>query len=167
MRKRPLGKSGLALTVMGLGAAAMGGRKWCYAWPEADDRKSARTIRAAVDLGINWVDTAHLYGNGHSEEVVGRALKGIRHKENGFSRVTESDEGGLGEGCGAVVEGGVGQIHPVDFGHYALEFKNRLQGSLARFRLVGRVGRHELASAGQGGYRRGYEMIVETGPQEV
>ena len=74
---RPLGTSGLALTTVGLGAWAMGGEKWAYGWGRQDDDASIATIRHALDRGINWIDTAAVYGLGHAEEVVERALRGI------------------------------------------------------------------------------------------
>ena len=72
----PLGRSGLSITRVGLGAWAIGGGDWSFAWGPQDDDDSVRTIHAAVDRGINWVDTAGVYGLGHSEEVVGRARSG-------------------------------------------------------------------------------------------
>ena len=74
MRTRKLGQTDLELTVIGLGAWAIGG-PWEYGWGPQDDTDSIRTIHKAVDAGINWIDTAPAYGCGHSEEMVGRALK--------------------------------------------------------------------------------------------
>jgi aryl-alcohol dehydrogenase-like predicted oxidoreductase len=74
---RPLGISGLEITTVGLGAWAMGGEKWAYGWGRQDDDASIATIRHALDRGINWIDTAAVYGLGHAEEVVERALRGI------------------------------------------------------------------------------------------
>jgi aryl-alcohol dehydrogenase-like predicted oxidoreductase len=78
MERRRLGRSGLELTTVGLGTWALGGSGWKYAWGPQDDADSVATILRALDLGINWIDTAAVYGFGHSEEVVGRALKGRR-----------------------------------------------------------------------------------------
>lgn len=77
MKTRPLGNSGLQLTTIGLGTWAMGGGDWAYSWGPQDDEQSIRTIHRALDLGINWIDTAAVYGLGHCEEVVGRALRGL------------------------------------------------------------------------------------------
>jgi aryl-alcohol dehydrogenase-like predicted oxidoreductase len=74
---RPLGKSGLQITQVGFGAWAIGGGGWAYGWGSQDDADSVAAIKHAVASGINWVDTAAIYGLGHSEEVVGRALREI------------------------------------------------------------------------------------------
>lgn len=79
MRTRRLGKSDLELTVIGLGTWAIGGQ-WQYGWGPQDDNASVRTIRAAIEAGVNWIDTAPIYGCGHSETVVGRALKGMSQR---------------------------------------------------------------------------------------
>src|SRR5512142_1666770 len=75
MQKRKLGYTDLELTTVGFGAWAIGG-PWDFGWGPQDDADSIATIHRALDLGINWIDTAAAYGLGHSEEVVGRALKG-------------------------------------------------------------------------------------------
>jgi len=77
MRIRQLGKTDLHLTVVGFGAWAIGGGGWKFAWGPQDDNESIAAIRKALDLGINWIDTAAIYGLGHSEEVVGKAIKGL------------------------------------------------------------------------------------------
>lgn len=69
-----LGRTGMDLTRVGFGAWAIGGGGWQFAWGEQDDAASVAAIRHAVERGVNWVDTAAVYGLGHSEEVVGRAL---------------------------------------------------------------------------------------------
>ena len=71
---RPLGRSDMSITRIGLGAWAMGGNDWAIGWGPQDDTDSIAAIRLAVDRGINWIDTAAVYGLGHSEEIVGRAL---------------------------------------------------------------------------------------------
>ncbi len=75
MQTRRLGNTHMEITPIGLGAWAMGGGGWEFSWGPQDDAESIRTIQRAVELGINWIDTAAVYGLGHSEEVVGRALK--------------------------------------------------------------------------------------------
>jgi aryl-alcohol dehydrogenase-like predicted oxidoreductase len=72
---RILGNSDLKITPIGFGAWAIGGGDWQFAWGPQDDRDSIAAIHRALDLGINWIDTAAIYGLGHSEEVVARALK--------------------------------------------------------------------------------------------
>jgi aryl-alcohol dehydrogenase-like predicted oxidoreductase len=79
MQTRKFGNTGLSLSVIGLGTWAIGG-PWLYGWGAQDDADSIATIRAALDLGINWIDTAAVYGLGHSEEVVGKAIKGRRNQ---------------------------------------------------------------------------------------
>jgi aryl-alcohol dehydrogenase-like predicted oxidoreductase len=78
MTTHRLGKSGPKITRIGLGTWAIGGSGWKYGWGSQEDEDSISVIHEAIDLGINWIDTAAVYGLGHSEEVVGRALKGKR-----------------------------------------------------------------------------------------
>ena len=77
MQTRRLGNSDLEITVVGFGAWAIGGGDWMFGWGPQDDTDSIAAITRAVDLGINWVDTAAAYGLGHSEEMVGRAVNGL------------------------------------------------------------------------------------------
>jgi len=70
-----LGRSGPGITRLGLGTWAIGG-PWRFGWGPVDDAESIAAIRSAIEAGINWVDTAAIYGLGHSEEIVGRALEG-------------------------------------------------------------------------------------------
>ena len=77
VKTRLLGKTDFAITALGIGAWAMGGGNWAYGWGPQDDRDSIEAIRHAIDAGVNWIDTAAVYGLGHSEEIVGRALEGI------------------------------------------------------------------------------------------
>ena len=79
MNQRRLGKDGSMLTEIGLGTWAIGG-PWIWGWGPQDDKISIRTIHKALDFGINWIDTAAAYGLGHGEEVVGKALEGIRNE---------------------------------------------------------------------------------------
>jgi aryl-alcohol dehydrogenase-like predicted oxidoreductase len=74
---RPLEKSGLEITRVGFGAWAAGGGGWSFGWGPQDDDASVAAMRRAVDRGVNWIDTAAVYGLGHSEEVVGRLLRDI------------------------------------------------------------------------------------------
>jgi len=75
MEMRKLGNSNLHITRVGYGAWAIGGSGWQFAWGSQDDNESIAAIHRALELGVNWIDTAAVYGLGHSEEVVGRALK--------------------------------------------------------------------------------------------
>jgi aryl-alcohol dehydrogenase-like predicted oxidoreductase len=75
MQTRKLGNSDLQITPVGYGAWAVGGSGWQFAWGSQDDDDSIAAIHSALELGVNWIDTAAVYGLGHSEEVVGRALK--------------------------------------------------------------------------------------------
>jgi aryl-alcohol dehydrogenase-like predicted oxidoreductase len=74
---RPLGASGLSITTLGFGAWAAGGGGWSFGWGPQDDDDSIAAMRRAIERGVNWIDTAAVYGLGHSEEVVGRFLKSI------------------------------------------------------------------------------------------
>jgi aryl-alcohol dehydrogenase-like predicted oxidoreductase len=75
MKISQLGTSDMWLTPIGFGAWAAGGGGWAYSWGPQDDNASIAAIHKAIDLGINWVDTAAIYGLGHSEEIVGKAVK--------------------------------------------------------------------------------------------
>jgi aryl-alcohol dehydrogenase-like predicted oxidoreductase len=83
---RTLGNSDLQLTPIGFGAWAIGGSNWKYSWGPQDDNESIAAIHRALDLGVNWIDTAAVYGLGHSEEVVARALKTTTHKPLIFTK---------------------------------------------------------------------------------
>jgi aryl-alcohol dehydrogenase-like predicted oxidoreductase len=86
MQKKRLGGSDLELTAVGLGAWAMGGGGWKYSWGPQDDEESIGAIHAALDAGVNWIDTAAVYGLGHSEEVVARALDGVKERPYVFTK---------------------------------------------------------------------------------
>jgi aryl-alcohol dehydrogenase-like predicted oxidoreductase len=81
-----LGNSDMNLTSIGFGAWAIGGGNWEYAWGAQDDNDSVEAILRAVNSGVNWIDTAAVYGLGHSEEVVGRALKQMSEKPYVFTK---------------------------------------------------------------------------------
>jgi len=74
MKTRQLGNSDLFITPVGYGSWAIGGAGWQFAWGKQNDDDSVATIHRALELGVNWIDTAAVYGLGHSEEIVGRAL---------------------------------------------------------------------------------------------
>jgi aryl-alcohol dehydrogenase-like predicted oxidoreductase len=86
MEKRKLGNSDIEITRIGVGAWAIGGGSWEYAWGAQDDIESIRAIHAGLDAGINWIDTAAVYGLGHSEEVVARALRGRSQRPYVFTK---------------------------------------------------------------------------------
>jgi aryl-alcohol dehydrogenase-like predicted oxidoreductase len=86
MNTRPLGNSDLNITPIGFGAWAIGGSGWAFAWGAQDDADSVATIHEALDLGVNWIDTAAVYGLGHSEEVVARALEGVARRPYVFTK---------------------------------------------------------------------------------
>lgn len=79
MKTRRLGNTELELTVIGFGAWAIGGGDYAFGWGPQDDQESIKAIHKALDLGVNWIDTAPVYGLGRSEEVVAQALQGIRN----------------------------------------------------------------------------------------
>lgn len=80
MQTKRLGYTDLHFTRIGLGTWAMGGGGWKFGWGPQDDEASIAAIHHGLDLGINWIDTAPVYGLGHCEEVVGKALKGLRER---------------------------------------------------------------------------------------
>jgi aryl-alcohol dehydrogenase-like predicted oxidoreductase len=86
MAMKRLGNSDLEITPLGVGAWAMGGSGWQFGWGAQDDRDSVAAIRAALDAGMNWIDTAAVYGLGHSEEVVAQALSECPTKPYTFTK---------------------------------------------------------------------------------
>jgi aryl-alcohol dehydrogenase-like predicted oxidoreductase len=86
LEKKKLGNSDMELTRIGLGAWAIGGGDWAFGWGPQDDADSIAAIHRALELGINWIDTAAIYGLGHSEEVVGKALKSSSAKPYVFTK---------------------------------------------------------------------------------
>src|SRR5438105_3818432 len=86
MNTKRLGNSDLMITPIGFGAWAIGGSGWQFAWGGQDDRDSVAAIREALDHGVNWIDTAAVYGLGHSEEVVARALQGLSKRPYVFTK---------------------------------------------------------------------------------
>jgi aryl-alcohol dehydrogenase-like predicted oxidoreductase len=75
MQTRKLGNSDLHITPVGYGAWAIGGSGWQFGWGSQDDNDSIAAIHRSIELGVNWIDTAAVYGLGHSEKVVARALR--------------------------------------------------------------------------------------------
>src|ERR1700687_1538446 len=86
MTLRTLGQTALRMTPIGIGAWAIGGGKWEFAWGHQDDEESIAAIRAGLNHGMNWIDTAAVYGLGHSETVVGRAIKGLATRPYIFTK---------------------------------------------------------------------------------
>jgi aryl-alcohol dehydrogenase-like predicted oxidoreductase len=86
MRTAALGNTGLAITPIGFGAWAIGGGDWEFGWGAQEDDESIAAIHRALELGVNWIDTAAAYGFGHSEEVVGRALEGMSDRPYVFTK---------------------------------------------------------------------------------
>lgn len=100
MQTRVLGNSDLAITTIGVGAWAMGGGGWAFGWGSQEDAASIRAIHAALDAGVNWIDTAMVYGHGHSEKVVGEAIRGLSQKPYVFTKGSrlKGEEGNI-VGC--------------------------------------------------------------------
>ena len=86
METRQLGNSDLKITPIGVGAWAMGGGDWAFSWGHQEDKNSIEAIHTALDAGINWIDTAAIYGLGHSEEVVGKAIAGRANRPYIFTK---------------------------------------------------------------------------------
>jgi aryl-alcohol dehydrogenase-like predicted oxidoreductase len=84
LQTRSLGKSGLQITTVGFGSWAVGGGGWSFGWGPQDDEDSVGAIRHAIESGVNWIDTAAVFGLGHSEEVVGRAVAAIPAADRPF-----------------------------------------------------------------------------------
>jgi aryl-alcohol dehydrogenase-like predicted oxidoreductase len=89
-----LGSTGMMISRVGYGAWAIGGAGWWHAWGDQDDDESIAAIRRAVELGVNWVDTAPIYGLGHSEEVVGRALQALDDRPYVFTKASLYEKDG-------------------------------------------------------------------------
>lgn len=93
LRTSPLGSTGMEISRVGFGAWAIGGGGWEFGWgPQADD-ESIAAIHRALDLGVNWIDTAAAYGFGRSEEIVGRALQGLGERPYVFTKSSLLDDG--------------------------------------------------------------------------
>ena len=88
LRTAQLGETGLEITRVGFGAWAIGGGGWEFGWGPQDDEASIQTIHRALELGVNWIDTAAAYGFGHSETVVGRALAGLARRPYVFTKAS-------------------------------------------------------------------------------
>ncbi len=84
MEKRTFGKTGMEITLIGFGSWAIGGSGWAAGWGLQDDDEAVGAIRRAVELGMNWIDTAAVYGLGHSEELVARALENMPESERPY-----------------------------------------------------------------------------------
>jgi aryl-alcohol dehydrogenase-like predicted oxidoreductase len=86
MKRKRLGNSDLFITPIGFGAWAIGGSGWEFGWGKQDDNDSVAAIHEALDVGVNWIDTAAVYGLGHSEVVVARALAGMKNRPYIFTK---------------------------------------------------------------------------------
>ena len=88
LKTTQLGQTGLEITRVGFGAWAIGGGGWEFGWGPQQDEQSIAAIQRAVELGVNWIDTAAAYGFGHSEEIVGRALAGVEVRPYVFTKAS-------------------------------------------------------------------------------
>jgi aryl-alcohol dehydrogenase-like predicted oxidoreductase len=93
LKASQLGATGMEITRVGFGAWAIGGGGWEFGWGPQQDEESVEAIHRALELGVNWIDTAAAYGFGHSEEVVGRALAGVSAKPYVFTKCSLVDDG--------------------------------------------------------------------------
>jgi aryl-alcohol dehydrogenase-like predicted oxidoreductase len=119
MDTKRFGNSDLHITPIGFGAWAIGGGGWEFAWGAQDDSQSIAAIWEALDLGVNWIDTAAVYGLGHSEEVVARALERVRQRPHIFTK------------CGMVW----GDDREVGFRLKAESVRRECEASLKRLRV--------------------------------
>ncbi len=88
LKTTQLGNTGLEITRVGFGAWAIGGGGWEFGWGLQEDEESIEAIERALELGVNWIDTAAAYGFGHSERVVGRALEGLDERPYVFTKAS-------------------------------------------------------------------------------
>jgi aryl-alcohol dehydrogenase-like predicted oxidoreductase len=88
LKTAQLGNTGLEITRVGFGAWAIGGGGWEFGWGLQEDEESIEAIHRALELGVNWIDTAAAYGFGHSEQVVGRALEGLAERPYVFTKAS-------------------------------------------------------------------------------
>jgi aryl-alcohol dehydrogenase-like predicted oxidoreductase len=93
LRTGPLGRTGLEISRVGFGAWAIGGGGWEFGWGPQQDDESIAAIHRALELGVNWIDTAAAYGFGRSEEIVGRALRGLPERPYVFTKSSLLDDG--------------------------------------------------------------------------
>jgi aryl-alcohol dehydrogenase-like predicted oxidoreductase len=119
MITKRLGNSDLFITPIGFGAWAIGGSGWEFAWGSQDDNESIAAIREALSAGINWIDTAAVYGLGHSEEVVARALEGVRDRPYLFTK------------CSMIWD----EHHEIGHSLKAASIKRECEASLRRLRV--------------------------------
>ena len=123
MERRQLGTTDLELTAVGVGTAPIGsGRDWPVWWGPQDDAASIRAIRHALDLGVNWIDTA-AYGFGRSEQIVGRALEGLSARERPFVFTKASPV----EGPGRSVLHSPGMVRHIGVSNFGVEQLQRAQ----------------------------------------
>jgi aryl-alcohol dehydrogenase-like predicted oxidoreductase len=93
LRTSPLGRTGLEISRVGFGAWAIGGGGWEFGWGPQQDDESVAAIGRALELGVNWIDTAAAYGFGRSEQMVGRALEGVSERPYVFTKCSLLDDG--------------------------------------------------------------------------
>jgi aryl-alcohol dehydrogenase-like predicted oxidoreductase len=117
----PLGRTDMEITRVGFGAWALGGGDWAYAWGPQDDDEAVAAIRYAVERGVNWIDTAAVYGLGHSEEVVARAVRDL----------PEADRPYVFTKCGLVWDEHDRSVEPHGAGG-AESLRREVEGSLRR-----------------------------------
>src|SRR5260221_8955873 len=120
---RQLGRTDMRITRVGFGSWAVGG-DWAAGWGSQDDREAVAAIRHAVARGINWIDTAAIYGLGHSEEVVAAALSGIPRSERPY----------IFTKCGLVPDPADRNASPKQVGAPA-RLRHEIEGSLRRLKL--------------------------------
>ena len=149
---RTLGNSDMQLTPIGFGAWAIGGADWQFAWGPQDDNDSIAAIHRALSLGVNWIDTAAIYGLGHSEEVVARAVKGSGKKPYIFTKCSRRwhADGSIysalqPDSLGEELEGSLRRLGVETIDLYQIHWPNPEQEiesaweTLARFRRQGKI----------------------------
>ena len=156
LKTTQLGQTGLEITRVGFGAWAIGGGGWELGWGPQQDEQSIAAIQRAVELGVNWIDTAAAYGFGHSEEIVGRALAGVEVRPYVFTKASLLEGPAAGSSTASSVIRSCARRTPASSGSASTRSTSTRSTGRFPMRTSKRAGRHSPSSrAGTGPpYRR-------------